>query len=513
MKRKIYSILFSFMFVFVSAVVLTACGTKDFDASKIVVDDSAFTYDGQAHIFVVDYDVEGVEATVTYSEKKDGDFVAMEELKFVNAGTYTAYYKLSAEGFNDYVSTEPVEFTIGKRGVNLTIQDYEWMLSEGEITEITPSYIIDGLVGGDNLGLTFNVGENRSTGEAYDKDNVSYGEKYEIAVSTTNPNYMVSSNDANVVIKDYVGVYDSTGNVLGYSSNLVDAYDLLTENATIKLHGDIKSKTGNYLGDITLKATSKNYKFKLDLNGYVVEAELDFINYNSPGNYTNYGIDVTIVDSSLTKTGRIGGTLNDYGVLVKGNGKVKVKLEGVLSQGEEGGIYSNGSCEGAVIIANNCSFFGVGSNVESGTIGAYLPGKYTYTFTNCYFEGETGYYAKSGTHTLSNCHIVGIRGEHRSEKYYGNGGEATGSALVVDSTIGYLQPMTVNVTNCEFDSVAGYCIEVFSTADNVDNEVSYATVSVSNAKFTTYGQEKPAYTEYADVVTGIDDAKLEKDYE
>lgn len=513
MKKKILNIFFAFVFVFASGIVFSACGTKDFDVSKINIGETTVTYDGYSHVFGVDYDENEVYASVSYSEDKDGEFKFFKEVDFVDAGTYSVYYKLSAKGYNDYISDEPITFTINQRQVNLKVNDVEWMMSDGEITSINPQYQTDGLVAGHDLSLKFAIGKNIETEEDYDWDNVSCGDKFDLVVSYDNPNYALSVNNPKIIMMDYVGVYDSNGKSIGYTHTLAEAYTLLDTDSTIKLHHDIKSKQFTYAGDIVLKAETKNYRFTLDLNGYVVDSELDFVNYVSPGVYTSFGIDVTIVDSSKKKTGKIGGTQNDYGVLVKGNNKVKVSLEGVDIQGKQGGIYSNGLCEGATITAQNCNFFGVGVNVDGGTVGAYLAAKYVYRFTNCYFEGETGYYTKSGSHELMGCHFVGIRGKYNGEEYNGNGCESTGSAVVVDSTIGYLQPMSVAMTSCEFDSVVGYCIEVFSTTTPGADEVSYAEVSVAKANYVTYGQDKPVFAENEGVITGVSDGELHKGYE
>ena len=120
MKNKFLRSMFALVLVLMSGILLSACGTKDFDASKIQVGSTTFTYDGTSHVFEVDYEVEKVDVTVTYSTTNTGEFKAASELSFVNADTYNVYYKISAEGFNDYVSTEPVEFTINPAVVTVS---------------------------------------------------------------------------------------------------------------------------------------------------------------------------------------------------------------------------------------------------------------------------------------------------------------------------------------------------------------------------------------------------------
>ena len=284
---------------------------------------------------------------------------------------------------------------------------------------------------------------------------------------------------------------------------LLTAYEYADEIIVVANIGD----NTQYVGDITLKATSKNYNFVIDLNGKTIAAELDFINFVSKDVYTEYGITVSIVDNSSNdyeaKTGTIGCELSDYGVLVKGNDKVSVTLDGVKLQGNDGGIYSNGFCVGSTIKATNCDFKGFDS-VEG--VGAYLAGNYSYEFVNCNFVGATGYYAKSGNHRLTDCSFNGTLSEYAEENFNGNGADPTGSAVVVDSATGYQVPMSVVLTNCSFQSVAGYCIEEFATSDSV--ETCYSTVVVENAEYVSCGKDYKVYSEN-NVITGVDAEDLE----
>ena len=161
MKNRFFKSLFAFMFVVMSGLVLTACGTKDFDADKIKVGSTTFTYDGYSHVCEIDYEVEDVTVSVTYSTTADGEFKSASELSFVNAGTYNVYYKISAEGFNDYVSAEPVQFKVNPKAVDLTVTNVELVKSNlGTTTPaITPNYTTTGVLTGDDLGLGFTIGD------------------------------------------------------------------------------------------------------------------------------------------------------------------------------------------------------------------------------------------------------------------------------------------------------------------------------------------------------------------
>ncbi len=123
MKTRIFRSLFACMFVLMSSLVLTACGTKDFEEEKIKVGNTAFVYDGSSHIFEIDYEDDDVTESITYSTTADGEYKTANELSFVSAGTYEVYYKISAENYNDYVSAEPVEFTIAKASVSVSTME------------------------------------------------------------------------------------------------------------------------------------------------------------------------------------------------------------------------------------------------------------------------------------------------------------------------------------------------------------------------------------------------------
>ena len=85
-----------------------------FDASKIMIDRTELTYNKTSQTYPVSYDEENVNVTVTYSLNNDF-FTTIDNLGTVYANTYTVYYKLSAEGYTDYVSN--YEMTIKKAQV------------------------------------------------------------------------------------------------------------------------------------------------------------------------------------------------------------------------------------------------------------------------------------------------------------------------------------------------------------------------------------------------------------
>ena len=106
-----------------SGFVFAACSeNKDFEVNKIEVVQDEFTYDGNAHAITFKYPE--AKLNVAYALESDKDnFKSLEELGIKNAGTYNVYYKLSAEGYNDYKSTQTIEFTIVPKDVTITVED------------------------------------------------------------------------------------------------------------------------------------------------------------------------------------------------------------------------------------------------------------------------------------------------------------------------------------------------------------------------------------------------------
>lgn len=761
------------LLVLCSGFIFAACGeNKDFDVNKIQIVEDEFTYNGESHAITIAYP--GVDVDVEYALEGDKDnFKSLEELGLKNAGTYCVYYKLTAEGYNTYISEQTLEFTILPREVNVNVRDVYALKSDGVSETVLPDWSHSGIITNDTLGLSFSVGNNVEYNTEFDSENVQVGDKYSIVGASSNSNYSVNFIGGYLYVIDYVQL--NNGTEVTYYSTLKEAVENADENAEIVLHKDVEidscitantsltingqgrysvkaknnfsdsnmllvsksgveltlkdvtldaknksrvikvsagklvvdnatihngmakdyaggvfitgaaqfemisgtiidndcavaqadreyyhiyssdlwigsqaqgalvsinggtigkvfvnaneysstnasfkldggiihkvyveydkgngatfnyikgyvnellvsttsageavevdlventiykggvvatttsdngfvkgylssaeigetedlitayvnsketlleayqfaddivlvdnivSSTSSYLGDIRLEATERDYDLILDLNGKRIDAELDFVNYVSPNVYTEYGIDIAIIDGSSRKnsekTGVIGCTLNDYGILVKGNNKINIVIDGIKLQGKDGGLYSNGLCEGATITVTNCKL--IGHDAVEG-VGAYLAGNYDYNFTNCYFEGATGYYAKSGNHRLNDCTFKGNLADYAEENFNGNGADPTGSAVVIDSAKGYLVPMSVLFNNCKFESVSGYCIEEFATSNST--EVCYSEVNVNEATYISYGKEKAVYTEN-DVVIGVTEENLEK---
>lgn len=266
-----------------------------------------------------------------------------------------------------------------------------------------------------------------------------------------------------------------------FVSTLLGLQEALLNNAgkEIQLIDNISSETA-----IEVVPSSQSYNFKLDLNGYNINAPLKLSNWirdtqTNTVTYQSFGINAKIYNSNKQKTSTIGAdtTTVGYGLTVNSNDKVSVELENVNLLGHYCGLGSNGLCSGASIKAKNCE---ISAGTGSESAGAYMAANYTYYFENCTFVGDSGYYTKSGTHTLTNCTVNG-NGSFLAPAFFVNGFTPTGSAMVVDSSApGYTQTLNITINGGTFTSTNAYGLEEVSTAKAGTNKTSYANITLEN---------------------------------
>ncbi len=298
-------------------------------------------------------------------------------------------------------------------------------------------------------------------------DNGAFTLKYSFYV--LNKGTVINTLNITIDVSEYLV---STAEQLAEALNNVETGDVII------LQGDIATE-----GKVTtLRADSRDLDFTLDLNGFAITDRLDLRSTTADNKESGYKLKVTV------KNGTVGSTDESvyYGILLAG-GNVDVTLDEVESLGYYGGIYENGSWAGSTITAEKCTFKG-----SDTAFGAYLPGGHTATFTDCTFEGTVGAYVKSGNKTFNNCTITG-NGEYIAPSYNGNGADASGSGLVVDSTVGYNQPMTVTVNGGTISSVNGYAVEEVSNAAAGVDKVCYSTVTLDNVALS--GKIENVYSE------------------
>jgi len=237
---------------------------------------------------------------------------------------------------------------------------------------------------------------------------------------------------------------------------LQEAFEYATN---ITLTDDIQLNGTN----LVLNAENRNYTIDLDLNGHSILGYFKIYaksTYSANVNIKNYmGESFIGIDNDINC---------QYGIAAMGN-NINLTLFGVNLVGYYGGIATNGRYEGAKISATNSTFKGVSEELgNNSSLGAYLPAKNEYNFINCTFEGSSAYYAKSGTHSLTNCTFNATQTTYEIPKHYGSGGNATGSALIVDSSEGYKTPLNITIYNATINSLAGYGIEEYCSGNVED---------------------------------------------
>ncbi len=222
MKRKIQAILVGLLSLCV-AFVFVGCGekTQDFDATKVAVGSATFTYNGTAQVFTVSYP--DVETTVKYSLDNE-TFVTADQLATVNAGSYKVYYKLSAEGYNDYLGN--LDMTIAKADATVTVND-AYQLKDGTKANITST--VTGVLGNDDLGITYTIVNLPTSG-------LVAGATYDITASTTNANYNVTVVNGKCTVVDNVAI--KHGNTVTFASSLQEAYDKAENDDILVLYAD-----------------------------------------------------------------------------------------------------------------------------------------------------------------------------------------------------------------------------------------------------------------------------------
>lgn len=218
-----------------SGAVLIGCKeeVKNFDSAHITVGSQTVVYNGQEQYFSVGYGDE--EVAVTYS--KDGvNFVEAKDLDLVNAGTYTLYYKLSATGYNDYIS-EAQTFKISEKEITVTLPTITDFVSNAKTENALKSTILEGytcnqeaLVEGDTLNIAVNVGE-------YEQAEVLAGEEYVISATDNDPNYLITFVNGSYNLIDVVSVENQSA--VTYYPSLLDAISNAQDGDVIKLHANI----------------------------------------------------------------------------------------------------------------------------------------------------------------------------------------------------------------------------------------------------------------------------------
>ena len=173
---------------------------------------------------------------------------------------------------------------------------------------------------------------------------------------------------------------------------------------------------------------------------------------------------------------------NGFGICIFGEGSSAskagasvVNLNGCKITAEAG-IFVSGNLQnenGNIININ-------GATIESvPEIAVVVNGKATVNVNNSTLKGDTAIYLKAGTVTLNNSKVIGT-GTAAAPVANGNGANATGDAIVLDSKMGYAGEMVLNIgTGNTIASTNGYALQVANTDVTVGTYVAELNITGS----------------------------------
>lgn len=254
------------------------------------------------------------------------------------------------------------------------------------------------------------------------------------------------------------GTIENSGKIKANAGSKIEFEEVSQYASHISLTNDIELLSNEKI-NLDAEVAGKNINLNIDLNGYSIFGCVRACGktYSANVNIKNY-----------KNTGSIGSENSDYGIISIG-GNSYITLFGVNVDAKYAAIATNGNYDGGSVSATNCTFTAHSTELGNNSgLGAYLPAKSSYSFIDCEFTGSSAYYAKSGVHTLTNCTFNGVQSTYEVPKHYGSGGNATGSALIVDSSQGYKTPLMLTIYNGEFNSVAGHGIEEYCSGNVED---------------------------------------------
>ncbi len=260
---------------------------------------------------------------------------------------------------------------------------------------------------------------------------------------------------------------------LAEGTTLPDAVDgvvTMVEDTTLATAKTYTTDTTIDLGNKTLTGTinvanGANVTIK---NGKMSGVQVINVYGTTSGNKTTVNIESTVEISGK------------YGVCVFGEnngatGASVVNLNGCKITAEAG-IFVSGNLQnenGNIININ-------GATIESvPEIAVVVNGKATVNVNNSTLKGDTAIYLKAGTVTLNNSKVFGT-GAAAAPVANGNGANATGDAIVLDSKMGYAGEMVLNIgTGNTIASTNGYALQVANTDVTVGTYVAELNITGS----------------------------------
>ncbi|MBE5740975.1 MAG: hypothetical protein E7351_00350 [Clostridiales bacterium] len=402
---KKFKIAICALLVLCSSFIFAACGEdkKDFDVSKIVADQTKeFVYDSTAKTVSVNYP--DVDFEVEYALESDKyNYMSASELNMVDAGTYKVYYKLTADGYNDYISPEEKVITvkIAPKPVTVNIFDNLYFKSKGSPINIRDKKT--GVVNNDNLGITYTV--KKENGDEINTATAQLGEVYDIIGSWTNTNYAVTFTPAKLKVTEAVEVVK--GNTTTYYSDFTTAVSEALSGSIIKLNDNVR---------LTSQLTIDK--------SITIDGQDKFVMYAS-SEYT---------DDQMILLNNTSATLELKNITVDAKNKARViKASAGTLKIEEGTTITNGksnSFVGGVFITQKANFMMNGGSITGNSyVGATENDEYYKIYSTDLWIGANA----TGTYASVNAGYVGNAYVNSNEYSAYGAGKFTIEAGVIDN--------------------------------------------------------------------------------
>ncbi len=388
-----------------AGVILSACGEKTFEAENVSIGATQFTYDGASHIFEVSY-LGKDDIAVSYSLDKE-DFVSADQLNFSEVGSYKIYYKISADGYTDYVSDEPVEMNINPIDVIIYIKNVYQVENE---PQMVPEFIVTG----DNIldsefDPEFSIADLPSVGSQ------EAGNSYTVSATATKENYNISFVDAKYyiikstdeVIRDQTFdqnvdsmfedgktyIFDSCtfNTAVSSTKNVSLMFNNCTFNAGDVGTGEIKCLYLTSVSDLTIDTCTFNGRTTVSEQGnmaYTIDINLHSTNcdnilimnnyFNTVSNHRNVPISIKVrfgdTDKPTDITGTIGTITGEVRIESNTfNGGKNIYLGALPNVVDDTSVANSSTGDFLCVISSNYSILNVYELYTSNGNGYLLP--------------------------------------------------------------------------------------------------------------------------------------------
>ena len=291
------------------------------------------------------------------------------------------------------------------------------------------------------------------------------------------------------------GVGAKIGNI--YYDTLEDAINASSSKDTITLTGNTVldetleiNKTVNInLNNYNIEAKNKVFivhggSLNLSGKGKIIETEpyygaitLTGSDSKDDKDFTtiSVGKDITLVGWSGIFINHINNTA--YGILVNMDGTINAVND--IDNGTGIGIYTNGNIKNLdsapiINLSNTTKITSTGN-------GIYSAGYATYNINGAYIEGvESGLGIKSGKFNINDATIIGSGSDKTPTSGNNNGINASGTAIQIESNIGYKGNIELNIKDGNFTSKNSYVIYEYVVNGN---DTKMSDINISGGKF------------------------------